>query len=54
MSNIKSQIEADYAGYWDEELHTPEWEQRKELAVEFELYDDDTYWLTNDMKETSK
>lgn len=54
MSNIKQLIEADYDGFWDEELHTPEWEKRNQMAVEFDLLDDDQYWLTNDMKETGK
>lgn len=45
--------EKDYNGYTEEEL--------EEYGIEFygagipfDLYDDDNYWLTNDMKETCK
>ena len=54
MSRIKHQIEYDYNGsYDDQELHGA-LEHFDSLGIEFDLYDDDQFWLTNDMKETGK
>ena len=49
MSRIKQQIESDYNGYsYDQE---PVLEHFDSLGIAFDLFDDDTYWLTNDTTE---
>ena len=53
MSKMK-QVYFDYNGDYEDFEDNQALEGYAAFGIEFDLYDDDQYWITNDMKETSK